>query len=277
MTKRFSDQYGYTTPELPFQREMVDLQLRTRIWNVLSVYIWNQYPLRGHDQLRYDGLIRRIWMDYLNRDLDSMPPYHPRYKDAPTSYGAFKDYFYSCTWYDVFNFLTHLSYDDSRLLTPVLRTYINEALEKHNSAYRFVGKDIIEVTDEQEISAIQSGLADAADPARTHLEAALRMLSDREAPDYRNSVKESISAVEATCRIVAASPNATLKEALKKIKGDVHPAMYQAFDKLYGYTSDASGIRHALSEESTITYADAKFMLVACSAFISYLKLSAIP
>lgn len=39
---------------------------------------------------------------------------------------------------------------------------------------------------------------------------------------------------------------------------------------MYGYASDANGIRHALSEESTISVADAKFMLVICSAFINY-------
>lgn len=277
MANRFSDQHGYTSTTPPFQREMVDTELRIRLWNVLTVYIWNQYPQHGNQQLRYDGMFVRLWKDYLNRDLDQMPPYHADYYNGPTSYLSFKGYFNSCIWYDVFNLLTHLSYDDSGIFTPGIRTAINAALEKHNSAYRFVGKEIMEVTDKQEIVAIETALVDAAQTVRTHLEASLRMLSDREAPDYRNSVKESISAVEAACRLVADSPNATLKEALKKIKGEVHPAMYQAFDKLYGYTSDASGIRHALSEESSITYADAKFMLVACSAFISYLKLSAIP
>lgn len=100
------------------------------------------------------------------------------------------------------------------------------------------------------------------------------MLSDREAPDYRNSVKESISAVEAVCRSVAGTPTATLGDALKRIP-DVHPAFSRAFSALYGYTSDASGVRHALTNESNVTYADAKFMLVACAAFVSFMKASA--
>jgi len=45
-----------------------------------------------------------------------------------------------------------------------------------------------------------------------------------------------------------------------------------AFDKLYGYTSDADGIRHALLEEVTLDFDDAKFMLVACSAFVNYIR-----
>jgi hypothetical protein len=52
-----------------------------------------------------------------------------------------------------------------------------------------------------------------------------------------------------------------------------HPALKEAFDKLYGWTSDAEGIRHGLGlmEEPNLEFEDAKFMLVACSAFINFL------
>jgi hypothetical protein len=36
-------------------------------------------------------------------------------------------------------------------------------------------------------------------------------------------------------------------------------------------SSDKDGVRHALLEESTVTFAEAKFMLVACSAFANFL------
>jgi len=45
----------------------------------------------------------------------------------------------------------------------------------------------------------------------------------------------------------------------------------KGFSAIYGFTSDAQGIRHALSEESNIDAADAKFFLVSCSAFVNYL------
>lgn len=60
-----------------------------------------------------------------------------------------------------------------------------------------------------------------------------------------------------------------MKEVEKKI--ELHPALKEAFNKLYGYTSNADGIRHALLEEDTLDFEDAKFMLVSCSAFINYL------
>lgn len=40
--------------------------------------------------------------------------------------------------------------------------------------------------------------------------------------------------------------------------------------KRYGWTSDTPGIRHALMTEPDLHVEDAKFMLVACSAFINY-------
>ena len=52
----------------------------------------------------------------------------------------------------------------------------------------------------------------------------------------------------------------------------VHGSMKAAFEKLYGYTSDARGIRHAGDIGGpNSTFEEAKFMLVSCCAFINYL------
>jgi hypothetical protein len=42
--------------------------------------------------------------------------------------------------------------------------------------------------------------------------------------------------------------------------------------KVQLHTSGANGIRHALLEESDLSFEDAKFMLVACAAFVNYLR-----
>jgi hypothetical protein len=79
--------------------------------------------------------------------------------------------------------------------------------------------------------------------------------------------------VEAICRLLAGNSKDTLGAALKKIAGKapIHPAFEQALLKLYGFTSDEGGVRHALMEESSLRYSDAKFMLVLCSAFTNFL------
>jgi hypothetical protein len=44
---------------------------------------------------------------------------------------------------------------------------------------------------------------------------------------------------------------------------------------IYGYTSDAGGMRHALLEEASWDLADAKFMLVSGCALLNYLIIKA--
>lgn len=112
--------------------------------------------------------------------------------------------------------------------------------------------------------------------ARTHISTALQLLSDRENPDYRNSIKESISAVEAVCMVLVGDKSASLGKALKRLEDNgikIHPSLRSGFSSIYGYTSDQGGIRHAMIEEgSVVTQEDALFMLVSCSAFCHYLQ-----
>jgi len=106
----------------------------------------------------------------------------------------------------------------------------------------------------------------------------LDLLADRKSPDYRNSIKESILAVESLCQLITGNTKVTLGQALKDIENKViiHSALKKSFSNLYGYTNDADGIRHALLDESNLNFEDAKFMLVSCSAFINYLKSKAL-
>jgi len=275
MTK-FSQRYGYLPLENAFQREYVDEALRTKLWNVLKLTIWDKYKPNDYRLKEVCGkinmMVRRLWFHFFNYDLDTLPNFLPQfYEDENTAYHHLKKFFFSCNWFELYDFLEAISLDQSELIGDETREWINKILEEQNAAYRFVGGEIAEITDKQEIGAIEEGLEYPEKAVRTHLETALRMLSDKQSPDYRNSVKESISAVEAACRLESGKENATLGDALKKIQ-NIHPALSKAFNQLYGYTSDASGVRHSLIDEPNITYADAKFMLVACSAFVSYLK-----
>lgn len=98
-------------------------------------------------------------------------------------------------------------------------------------------------------------------------------MSDRQKPDYRNSIKESISCVEALAMQLLEDDSITLGKAIPKLKTkySLHPVLMESLNKLYGYTSDEDGVRHGSPNSSTVTYIDAKFMLVACTNFINYL------
>ncbi len=66
---------------------------------------------------------------------------------------------------------------------------------------------------------------------------------------------------------------ATLSDTLKLIstKHQIHPAMFEEFLALSGYTSDAKGIRHSGNFDGpNATFEEAKYMLVTCAAFINF-------
>ncbi len=96
------------------------------------------------------------------------------------------------------------------------------------------------------------------------------MLSDRKNPDYRNSIKESIFSIESM--IYSIEGKMDFSKAIKKlnIRLGLHSSLIEGIIKLYGYTSDKDGIRHAVLQKSDVGFNDAKFMLVSCSNLINY-------
>ena len=149
---------------------------------------------------------------------------------------------------------------------------MNKEFERLHFAYRLVGNQIVEITSDEEIKAIETALENKHDSVKKHLQTALELLSTRPIGDYRNSIKESISAVEAITREITGENSINFKK-LEEVGVIVPTVLRKAFEKLYGYTNDGTtGIRHALMDDRNAPTADeAIFMLVSCSAFINYL------
>lgn len=154
---------------------------------------------------------------------------------------------------------------------------LNSEFKRLNFAYRIVNTEIVEITSDEEIVAVESSMQNSPQNIRTHLNKALELYAQRPNGDYQNSIKESISAVEAYCRQI--TKEKTLGEALNKIngKGLIIPQILKiAFEKLYAYTNHPdTGIRHALMDKTgsyTPASEEAWFMLVSCSSFINYLN-----
>lgn len=219
--------------------------------------------------------MNNLWINYFKWQIDTLEDYWQ------STYAQIRKYFFQCEWYEVYDFVEYIATEYPNYLgnTNFIDS-CNIVLDREVSAYRFVGTKIAEVTSELEISEIEEALKaeNYPKPVVSHLEQALNLLADRKSPDYRNSIKESILAVEATCQLITGNSKATLGQVLGEIekKVDIHPALKSSFSKLYGYTSDADGIRPALLEESNLNFEDAKFILVSCSAFINYLKSKAL-
>ncbi len=148
---------------------------------------------------------------------------------------------------------------------------INDVFVKENVNYRIINDTITDIVNEETIKEIEETLENPYNVVANHYSKALELLYKTK--DYDNSIKESISSVESICQILTGKDKATLGDALKLLKDKIHPAMKSAFEKLYGYTSDTNGIRHANGlGEGNSTFEEAKYMLISCSAFVNYLK-----
>ena len=266
--KLFSEREGLKRIRTEIQVNSMDDALRNRLWNVFEVYFIESMYGDSRNHVIMQALVKEFYDSYLKRKVAQAP------RDIPHIKGFLSEFFSKATWYSVYDFLEFLisQHPDEDTNEGFMKT-CNEVLESELSAYRFAGGQITRITSEEEISEIEEALETPLKHVRTHLENSLKLLSDRKSPDYRNSIKESISSVEAICRLITKNDKATLGQALKQVENKVglHRALKNAFSSLYGYTSSAEGIRHALLEEPRLSFEDAKFMLVSCSAFINYL------
>ena len=108
--------------------------------------------------------------------------------------------------------------------------------------------------------------------ARKHLQDAGTCINQQ---DWAGAVRESIHAVESTARQIAPQTK-TLGDALnvlEKMGLLEHVALKEGFRKIYGYTNDEQGIRHALLNQPSahVGQDEALFMFGACASFASYL------
>ena len=275
----FSQRKGIRLAQKALQRESIDEDLRNRLWSGLKIVVWDRWSppdrimgYQSEDGKQVELIIKLIWLHYFKLPIDTIPAFDRAYPKS--AYEIIREHFFEGEWWEVYDFIEFLIKTIPKEWANHLREILNHFLEAENSAYRIINSEIVEITDEHEIEAIDSAINQSIKTCKLHLSRALELLSDRKEPDYRNSIKESISAVESVCQAVTGMPKATLGDCIKMLKkhGTMHPAFEQALLKLYGYTSDEGGIRHALAEENiTPSYADAKFMLVTSSAFVNFI------
>lgn len=274
----FSQRHGYKPIKSILQIRSMDDELRTSLWNALHRFYWSkadpEHSLKYKDNRTAVLRLKALWTEYFTLQLDTLPNSWDR-AQSQLNY-----YLFNCRWNEVCDFIEFVAdYFPDDEVNASFRIECNRILARECSGYRFIEDQIAPITSAEEIAEIEEALShtQGLSAVTTHLQSALSLFSDRESPDYRNSIKEAISAVEAISKLVAGKDKAKLGEALKKIsdKIEMHPALTKAFGILYGYTSEANGIRHALLEEDKLDSEDAKFMLVACSAFVNYLKVKA--
>lgn len=288
MRNGFSDRNGFKPENTEIQLTSFDTRTRTQLSNMISKLYGDVFRGSKRWENNVQEFFRYVLGDIYSEPVDVRKQYsddevfkiinntilHDDFDDVLTLVegiaqyldGYLKDTMGSSYYSDHCGYRTTSIFGD-----------INTYFEREYIGYRFVQGVITPISDRLEVETISKAISCKYEPVRKHLRKANEHLANRVNPDYENSIKESISAVEAICEIITGQSGreATLGSMLKKLESNgvaIHGGLKTAFNALYGYTSDANGIRHAGDiGGSASTFEEAKFMLVSCSAFINYL------
>lgn len=272
----FSERIGKKQPKVEIQLDFMDQELKNSLWNVVCKFITK--PMEKRQYLYESPLksfVESIWFSFFKEPLDQIPSSTDRVSRE------LRDRFFSWNYLDTYDFIDFVASKETHFNEEEFIKACNFILKRELSGYRFVNGKLAPITNDQEIGEIENAITSASEKnligVKTHLSEALNKLSDKKSPDYRNSIKESISAVESICQVITGDNKAELGRALKTLssKLPIHGALEQGFIKLYGYTSDGDGIRHAMMDESNLDQEDALYMLISCSSFINYLMTKA--
>lgn len=250
--------------------DSIDAPLKNRLWNNIYSAIEKISPsYREH-------FYKKVWKDFFVLRISDIPRRADGGILLSGSLTYLENWYNQAEWYEIYDFIVYLIGSGDWEFENSFIEDCNEALRLEMSAYRIIDKYMVKINAEEEIRSIEEALDTGNQPVvGVHLRTALALLSDRKNPDFRNSIKESISAVEAQCKLLAEDEKATLGKALAILERNhkLHSSFKLALNNLYGFASGAGGIRHALLENDIqISFEEAKFMLVICTAFINLLK-----
>lgn len=264
----FSQRAGLTPVRTAIQIESLDDPTRVALWNVLDIVRDELY--KRYDDETVEAAFGLLWMEYFEQERD-------RYQDSGDVWGAIKARVKSGQWYQALDVTEEVAkyfekFKDLEHYAELTRELVNKTFEKFLVGYRFVGSEIAQITSAVEVEAIEKALVDTSGfaGAQHHLSNALQLLSDRATPDYANSVKEALSAVESIGDSVTGKK--TLGSALDALGNHgikVHGGQLAAWKSMYGWASDAGGIRHSSQTIPNVDQATAMYTLVTASAFVS--------
>ena len=262
----FSKRNGYVSNNI--QLESASEKKKKRIYTSFFRAEYSRYDLFDEDTTGIEDMMVELGITYkipdnrINREQNAQ-----KLENAVLN---------SKEWYTIYDFIEKYLLICNEDKVDKMQSEFNRILEEEVSAYRILEKKVIPITNKSELLTIKEAKNSDFDSVKIHIDKALGLFAERRTPDYENSIKESISAVESMCCIITglSGKNATLGNTLKKLKENgvhIHQAMEKAFLSLYGYTSDEDGIRHGGIDFRNAPSEDAKYMLISCSAFINYL------
>lgn len=267
---RFSQRIGITPETKEIQIDWIDDELKNRLWNIIELFMVN--PIKEDYNNTESTFFDHIWHHFYKKPLHTQPNY---------PFTEIRNKYFKSDWHEVYDLIEFLLNTNINVVNyHQFIDALNSILESEFSGFRIIDNLVTPITNELEINEIKEAKSVSNNYPQLpgvdkHISFAIEKLSSRDNPDYRNSIKESISAVESACRSL--TNESTLGKALSKLESKgiiINSELKKGFEKIYNYTnSKESGIRHSIidNDHTEPSFDDAKYMLVSCSAFINYI------
>ena len=283
----FSHRNGLIQPVNILHRNCIPVEVINAILSAYSILcnaLWEHSKQRYQEHFTQEDIEELLWWQFCNKPLED---FHDRgsyrlvFRPTLESTGI--------EWYrklDLLEFVIRSSIhkaDDILHDTAIKKIFeefiklLNHEFDRLDFGYRIVNYRVVDITSEEEIQCIEKAIAESKDNIRVHLIKATELYSLKPIPDVQNSIKESISAVEAVCREYTGQD--TLGKAIKKLEDNgitLQSRLKSSLEQMYTYTNQPdTGIRHALMDTDgkyVPSKEEAYFMLISCSAFVNYIR-----
>ena len=276
MRRSFSQRYGYEPLPEPMKLEELSTNLRQEIWIEVREFLLEKRESVGEYYYFKDPgkrFFERVLGRYTKQPGDAIST---EYDQVLSN---LKNSILSGQFNQVLDLIEIMVNDKD--LTDAFVIDMRNLFEQSGAAYGLdtsqrpycfvprASKEQGEAT-QQAIETIRESNLDA---AAAHLRQATEHIN---AQQYADSIADSIHAVESVARMIDPEANKTLGPALNSLaKAGLlkHESLKAAFKKLYGYTSNEQGIRHALLDQDSpnVGLDEAMFMFGACASFAAYL------
>jgi hypothetical protein len=217
-----------------------------------------------------------------------------RIDNYPDQFQTFREEFLwvldQANWPRVFTFCERIY---SRLLTDAytklesleyIRKYfsdeINQLLMEENMDYKFIDGQFERrgrAQTQKSIKKMGFVLSDSnLIEVRKHFNKAIKFFNQTLEPDYHNSVKEALCALECAIEICTgkdASNNFTkvMKELEGSTKEKIPAPISQSIQKIYAYRGSGQGVSHSAPKGYRVTELEAELVLNLIAAFITYI------
>ena len=264
--KLFSERMGFTQPK-PVQIHKLDRDARTALYNAY-LDMCREFSVYGNEKFEHAVATRFL----------KMVAHSPDDEIREEIYNTF----FHHAWHRPFAFVEFLYrifiipaesvlYGNVSGRDSLFSAKINQALKQENVGWRFSKGLFVSVQTEEEQETIERAMAAPYDGAHEQIRRAVSLFSARPDPDYANSIKDSIGAVESICKEITGKEK--FSDAVNNLGISMHPAFQRAAKQLYGFTSDDAGIRHAATGEPPlqVNQATARYMLIVCSAMVNFI------